>query len=422
MSLFGLFGPPDVEKLKAKQDVKGLTKALKYDKDWQIRVAATVALSDIGDTNAIESLVICLEDNEFKVREAAAQALEHLAWKPEQNVSGAAYWIAKRQWDKCTEIGEPAAKPLFAVLFDTEPEVQEAATSALLGIGINATRFLVTILEDADWQKRAKAAEVIGEIGDRGAVEPLIASLETVDWKVLVDYGYYMSSKVAVLVSKRAIPSQVHALYAPTVAQYHKELGLRCVVAKSLGQIGDSRAVKPLIAIRDGEGALGVLLAEILNESVKAGTIKGSDVSESFIAEAIEKTINNDLRKAVSTALDMIDIPKDTEPPFERYEGSGNCDVCGNLVGPNEAYLIPVDVFYDSPGYKNWVQNNTMMQPVVQAAGGIEEYLKKQRSMDNTSHSAVCSACVELFQDDPSRIARISFGLAIAKAITDYCT
>ena len=52
-----LFGPPDVDKLKAKGDIKGLIKALGYQRDWQVRVSAARALGEIGDARAVEALI-----------------------------------------------------------------------------------------------------------------------------------------------------------------------------------------------------------------------------------------------------------------------------------------------------------------------------------------------------------------------------
>jgi len=43
-----LFGPPDVESLKAKKDVKRLINALKYKKDREVRERAVAALEGGG--------------------------------------------------------------------------------------------------------------------------------------------------------------------------------------------------------------------------------------------------------------------------------------------------------------------------------------------------------------------------------------
>ena len=70
-----LFGPPNVEKLKAKGDVNGLIKALRYDKGWKWGSDAAKALGQIGDTSAVEPLIAVLKDNIPNVRGAAAEAL-----------------------------------------------------------------------------------------------------------------------------------------------------------------------------------------------------------------------------------------------------------------------------------------------------------------------------------------------------------
>jgi HEAT repeat protein len=65
----GLFGPPDVEKMKAKKDDNGLIRALRYQKGFQVRVSAA-ALGEIGDHRAIEPLIATLKDEEYRNRPA----------------------------------------------------------------------------------------------------------------------------------------------------------------------------------------------------------------------------------------------------------------------------------------------------------------------------------------------------------------
>ena len=71
----GLFGPPNVEKLKGKRDLKGLIKALRYKRDGGVRSSAAEALGEIGDARAVEPLCAALRDKDVDVREAAAEAL-----------------------------------------------------------------------------------------------------------------------------------------------------------------------------------------------------------------------------------------------------------------------------------------------------------------------------------------------------------
>jgi hypothetical protein len=73
-----LFGPPNIEKLKERRDVKGLIKALRHN-DVFLRKDAALALGEIGDTRAVEPLIAALSDNKPDVRSRAAQALGEMA-------------------------------------------------------------------------------------------------------------------------------------------------------------------------------------------------------------------------------------------------------------------------------------------------------------------------------------------------------
>jgi len=72
------FGPPNIEKMKAKRDVEGLIKAINYQKDIHIRIAAAKALGEINDKRAFHPLRYALHDNDLAMREAAVQALRQI--------------------------------------------------------------------------------------------------------------------------------------------------------------------------------------------------------------------------------------------------------------------------------------------------------------------------------------------------------
>ncbi len=62
MALFGIFGKPNIDKLKAKGNVRGLIKALGYTKNWLVREKAAEALGKIRDPRAVEPLSNALKD------------------------------------------------------------------------------------------------------------------------------------------------------------------------------------------------------------------------------------------------------------------------------------------------------------------------------------------------------------------------
>ncbi|BAI61846.1 hypothetical protein MCP_1774 [Methanocella paludicola SANAE] len=110
------------------------------------------ALAEIGDPSAIEPLVNLLEpkrsrnsnsDRDFHV--GVASALEKLQWQPGKDRSGAYYWVWKKNWAKCVEIGSPAVEPLLA-----------------------------------DCSTHWEAIEALGLIGDKRAVIPLTGAFENI--------------------------------------------------------------------------------------------------------------------------------------------------------------------------------------------------------------------------------------------------
>ncbi len=90
------------------------------------------------------------------------------------------------------------------------------------------------------------------------------------------------------------------------------------------------------------------------------------------------------------------DSNNDRKSPFKCFAGSGVCDVCNRGIGPNDAYLVPVKVFYGSKQYKNWLSQGPLSS-MIKLVGGVDAYILNLRSMDSSTYSAVCSDCVHMF-------------------------
>jgi HEAT repeat protein len=145
-------GIPNVEKMREKKDVKGLIKALGDEKDSNVRGNAAIALSNIGDSRAVEPLIRLLHDAHSDVRWNAAEALG--------------------------KIGEPTVEPLIRALMDGSNDVRQNAAQALGTVGdARAVEPLIRALGDSDWRVLWNAARALGKIGDPRAVEPLILLL-----------------------------------------------------------------------------------------------------------------------------------------------------------------------------------------------------------------------------------------------------
>jgi HEAT repeat protein len=205
-----LFGPPDVTKLSAKRDIKGLIRALNYQKDGGVRRAATEALGRMG-ADAVEPLVASLEDGaQAGVHASAAQALG--------------------------EIGDArAVEPLIAALKEENAKV--AAADALGQIGDpRAVEPLIAALKDLSGSTRGNIAQALGLIDDPRAVEPLIAALKEQNGgeRLIVEALGHLGDP-------RAVEPLIAALYYDSVV-------VRSRAADALGKIGDSGAVEPLVA------------------------------------------------------------------------------------------------------------------------------------------------------------------------------
>jgi HEAT repeat protein len=128
-----------------------------------------------------QPLIAALKDRKEDVRAQASEALDGLGWQPDMGEAGAAYWIGKRQWDECVEIGTPAVEPLIAVLVHSDWEVRRSAAEALGKISDpRAVEPLIAALKDRKEDVCKIAGKALVEIGTP-AVEPLITALEDND-------------------------------------------------------------------------------------------------------------------------------------------------------------------------------------------------------------------------------------------------
>lgn len=197
-----LFGPPNVEKLKAKRDIPGLAKVLAHSKDLGVRIAAADALGDTGDTLAFPPLAAELvaqltgvgqltgRQQSDSVRLHVVMALGKLRAKP---AVGPLITLLRHEWDVMRavsawalgEIGDPAAtEPLLRALADPDIGVRAAAARALIqirdphavellnlagsvltGIDPRAIPLLTAALADPDEYVRQAAGELLTVMG-----------------------------------------------------------------------------------------------------------------------------------------------------------------------------------------------------------------------------------------------------------------
>lgn len=250
---------------------KALVAAL-GDPEPHCRRAATEALIKISG-GAFKPVAAALVDANPTRRQLARQVLDRTGWLPDKSEAAARYWIARRQWSQCVEIGGRAVRPLIWALESDDEQVRGDAAAILGKIGNRrAVAPLCASLKVGNPSLRQVAAEALGEMGDPRAVQPLIAALGDSDVLVckaaaqsLGKMGDLVIRPVIVALGdsnalvRHSAADALGAIGDPAVEPLIAALGnssalVRQFAAEALGKIGDLRAVEPLIAVlTDGD-------------------------------------------------------------------------------------------------------------------------------------------------------------------------
>jgi HEAT repeat protein len=139
-----------------------------------------------------------------------------------------------------------AVEPLLVLLRDQNPDLRETAAEALGKTrNPNAVDPLITALgHDESWRVRDKAAEALGQIKDSRAVDPLIAALNDKKWFV----GQSAAEALGEIKNPRAVEPLI-----VVVKRRDEEFNFRAYSIRALGKIKDPRAIEPLIAVLNNE-------------------------------------------------------------------------------------------------------------------------------------------------------------------------
>jgi HEAT repeat protein len=188
----------------------------------QARELAAIVLGKLGDRQAAAPLVEALEGTDAIVRREAARALNNLGWEPTSDVEKAHYLIAEitnvlRQ-KELQRMGAPAVEPLIDCLRYTRlkpPRDDEDAGERL--------RYERRANAGMAWKVRPSAAETLGKMADKRAVDALIEALRERDSR------------------------------------------LQRSAAEALGKLGDPRAIEPLIEAAEHS----IDVRDVANEAVR---------------------------------------------------------------------------------------------------------------------------------------------------------
>lgn len=148
MGIFKSLFKPNIEKLKEQKDIKGLVDALS-NTDSNIRINAAKALGVVGDNTSIDPLINALKDQAIHVQREAISALR--------------------------KIGTPAVESLIITLSNEEWSMREKAAETLGEIGeTRAAEPLIDALQDKNSIVRMAAVKALMKLQDSKIMEPLI--------------------------------------------------------------------------------------------------------------------------------------------------------------------------------------------------------------------------------------------------------
>lgn len=155
--------------------------------DEDVRWKAAISLGEIGDRRAIDPLISLLGDEDRFVRSRAAYALGIMGEQVIQPLAevlsteknpdlrlGAVMALGRIQAD-------PATRLLIRATTDSSGDVRQEAMTALAATGREGLLVLLDALKFAEKREKINIIRVLGEIGSKDAIEPLMQLLETAD-------------------------------------------------------------------------------------------------------------------------------------------------------------------------------------------------------------------------------------------------
>jgi HEAT repeat protein len=226
--------------------------------------------------------------------------------------------------------------------------VGTAAAQALTLIGDAAVEPLIAALHDSNESLAEHAAQVLGQIGDDKAFQPLLTVIEDREREPSVRRAAI--NALAALDAARAVEPLIRVLER---RDHRWDRFVRPTAATALGRIGDERAVEPLIAAFSSPGDLR------LHRAAAGALEKVGDqrALAPLIAALGKRYADEDTLRSVIWALARIGDPQAVEPLIVALEHAGldvERDVAGALGRIGARYVEPlIAAFQSEDKYRN---------------------------------------------------------------------
>lgn len=346
----GVFGfRPDVQKLETDRDVSGLIKALQYQ-DANIRLTATKSLSNFCSADACPALVLCLKDEDARIRDAAvntlvatgesalpllfnamgdqswlvrkgaALALTKLRWSPDDDEIKVCFLFAQGAWKELSAYKKKAIPYFIEGLKDENPDIRKEAAQALGTIAdTDGFEPLTRAISDPDPGVRAPAALALGELKDPRAI-PFLINL------------FYDSNTGIRNAAADALAIIGRPAYEPLIAALNDpKTSARLAAIRALGKQKSSDVIPPLIGKLEDAfpemrssaatalGEIGAPALPMLLDVMK----RGSRIARLSCLDAFSKSLDDRVTEILVAASKEVDeqVAKKAESVLRKREG-----------------------------------------------------------------------------------------------------
>ena len=133
------------------------------------------------------------------------------------------------------------------------------------------------------------------------------------------------------------------------------------------------------------------------DQPVMEGMAAPADLSEADAADTSAGQAAPEESVSLSSDGEAGGRPDAGEIPFQKYNGPGYCDVCNEPLKDVQSWIVPNDVFYSSPQWRQLQKNNIRM---LIGVPGTDADIERMRMMDHSPGSAVCEKCIHMFQQN----------------------
>lgn len=209
------------------------------DSTLDVRQACIRALAQIGGDDVIGPLVRMLSDRSSAARLEAAEALEKLGWKAEDQQDRCRYLIARKEWEACAELGVACGDSIRWALGDEADDVRRGAVVALGQVGESSSLGeLRGMLEDRDAEVIAATMHALGAIGDT----------TTLDWVLcaLAHDDIHVQRSATQALGQFQMPESRAACRA-VITNIHRHDSVRAEAARSLARLSDTESIDLLL-------------------------------------------------------------------------------------------------------------------------------------------------------------------------------